>query len=277
MFLFEAHDFLEELKIHEPLIYSTCANSSQQASDDGLTRKIPKNIFSQCPSISVDNAIMEKTLNAIMVQMEGSWSDLGSWNSVWEHLPKDKDNNVLSGNIKAFDTSNSLIFSKNKLSVSFGIDNIVVIDTKDALLIANKDKIMDFKSITESIKETNQEEFESHVKVHRPWGYYESLDVGEGFQVKRLTVYPKQKLSVQKHKYRSEHWVVVSGEAQVLKNEETFTLKQNESTYIPSGCIHSLENKYSENLTIIEVQSGSYLGEDDIIRLEDRYGRIDNS
>ena len=275
MFLFEAQDILKELQIHTPLVYKTCMEAIQKSSQDDSYIRIPEEIFSQCPSMSIDYAVMEKTSNAIMIEMNGSWSDLGSWNSVWEHLPQDKNSNVLSGNIKAFDTSNSLIFSEDKLSVSIGLDSIIAINTKDALLIAHKDKLDEFKNITQALRETNQDEIESHVKVYRPWGHYEALDSGASFQVKRLTVYPNQKLSVQKHKHRSEHWVVVSGEAQVLKNEETFTLKQNESTYLPAGCIHSLENKSLENLIIIEVQSGSYLGEDDIIRLEDRYGRID--
>lgn len=277
MFLFEANDFLEELKRHSSLTYKICLEAIEKASQDGEYVRISESTFSKCRSMSIDYAVMEKTSKAIMVKMHGAWSDLGSWNSVWDHLPQDAAKNVLSGNVRAFDTSNSLIFSQDQLSVSIGLDSIIAINTKDALLIAHKDKLSDFKTVTEILRETHAVELETHVKVYRPWGHYESLDVGEGFQVKRLTVYPNQKLSVQKHKYRSEHWVVVFGEAQVLKDQETFTLHQNESTYIPSGCIHSLENNTAKNLTIIEVQTGSYLGEDDIIRFEDRYGREDNA
>jgi mannose-1-phosphate guanylyltransferase len=274
MFLFTAKDYINELKLHAPDIHKICKQSIIQSSKNSNFLQIPFEIFNICPSESIDYAVMEKTSNALMVRLHGSWNDLGTWSSVWEHLEKDENKNVVSENTYTFDTFNSLILADKKLVISAGLDNIIAVDTKDALLIADKKNLDFLKSYTKEAAELNNHIFDQHSKVFRPWGHFESLDSDIGFQVKRLTVYPSQKLSVQKHKYRSEHWVVVSGQATVLKDKETINLNPNESIYIPAGCIHSLENNTSQNIEIIEVQTGSYLGEDDIIRYEDRYGRI---
>ena len=217
---------------------------------------------------------MEKTEDSVVVPLEAEWNDVGSWSSLWDVADKDKNGNALKGDIKLLKTKNSIIHSDDKLVASIGLDNLVIVSTKDVVLVADKNYSQDVKSIVNKIKDETRYEWEFHKEVYRPWGKFCSVDCGEGYQVKRITVKPGAKLSLQKHYHRSEHWVVVSGKAKVTNGEDTFILLKNESTYIPVETIHSLENPYDEPLEIIEVQSGDYLGEDDIVRYEDIYGRM---
>jgi mannose-1-phosphate guanylyltransferase len=216
---------------------------------------------------------MEKTNSAVVIPLNVGWSDIGSWSSLWEISSKDKSGNSVTGDVMVHNSENCYVRSDNKLVALVGCNNMVIVDTKDALLVANKDTVQDTKLITKKLKIKERSECELHREVYRPWGKYDSIDNGAGYQVKRITVNPGAKLSLQKHKYRSEHWIVVSGIARVTKGDKIFLLKKNESTYIPLGEIHSLENPGEVNLELIEVQSGSYLGEDDIIRVKDIYGR----
>lgn len=275
IFLFKASTYLEELKKYRNDIYEACSIIMSNASHDLDFVRFKKKDFIDCPDESIDYAIMEKTLNAVMVPMNVGWSDIGSWSSVWLNSNKDKNENVIQGDAIAHDTKRSYLKTENKLLATVGIQDMIVISTKDSVLVAHKDNSEDLKLIVDDLKVKGRSEFEISREVFRPWGSYDLLDKGEGFQVKRLMVKPGHKLSLQKHNHRAEHWVVVSGLARVTRGNETFELSKNESTYIPIGVVHSLENAEDTPLEIIEVQSGSYLGEDDIVRLKDRYGRID--
>ena len=219
---------------------------------------------------------MEKTEDAVVVPLNAGWSDIGSWSSLWESSEKDKNGNATSGDVIIHKSSNSYLKTDDKLIVGIGIDNLVVVSTKDALLVSHKNSVQNVKKIVDQLKLAERKEAEHHREVYRPWGKYDSIDEGPGYQVKRITVKPGAKLSVQMHNFRAEHWVVVSGNAKVTNGDNTFLLAENESTYIPLGAIHALENPGKVPLEIIEIQSGSYLGEDDIVRFEDRYGRDSN-
>lgn len=275
MFLFKASRYLEELKQHRPDMYSCVKESVLKKEEDLDFIRIDKKSFESCPNESIDCAVMENTSEAVVVPMEADWSDIGSWQSLWESRPKDKNGNVTEGDTIIHNSTNSYIKSDGSLVVTIGVDNLLVVDTKDALLVANKKNIEEVKLITQKLKDSSRPEWESHLEVFRPWGKYNSIDKNKGYHVKRITVKPGAKLSVQKHNHRSEHWVVVSGEAFVTKGDETYNLSENESTYIPIGVVHSLENLGTSDLEIIEVQCGDYLGEDDIVRFEDIYGRKD--
>ena len=274
MFLFKASSYLEELEKHRPDIHSACMLAMQNVTVDRDFLRVDKIAFEGCPSDSIDFAVMEKTKEAVVVPMDASWSDIGSWASLWSASEKDSDGNSLTGDIIAFDTSNSLIRSDGKLIAALGVDDLIVVSTKDSLLIAHKDRVQDVKLITDKLTKDSRTEWESHREVYRPWGKYDSVDNGERYQAKRITVNPGAKLSVQMHHHRAEHWVVVSGTAKVTNGDKTFLLSENESTYIPIGTVHALENPGKVLLEIIEVQTGSYLGEDDIVRLGDLYGRV---
>ena len=273
MFLFKASRYLEELKKFCPEIYKACKAATEKTEFDLDFLRIDKEKFESSPSISIDYAVMEKTEDAVVIPMNAGWSDIGSWSSLWDVSEKDFNGNVTQGDVMLYDTTNSYIRSDKKLVTGVGLDNLVIISTKDALMVAHKESVQDVKRIVEELKSKSRTETKLHREVYRPWGKYDSIDNGERYQVKRITVKPGAKLSVQKHQYRSEHWVVVSGVAKVTNGDNTFLLHENESTYIPVGTIHSLENAEKINLEIIEVQSGSYLGEDDIIRFSDIYGR----
>ena len=273
MFLFKASRYLEELKNFRPDIYRACEASLDNAEADLDFLRVNKENFEACPSESIDYAVMEKTEDAIVVPMDAGWSDIGSWSSLWDVSRKDENGNSSHGDILLHDSNNSFIRSDGKLVAAVGIDDLVIVDTKDALLVAHRDAVDGVKLIVQQLKSKSRTEWESHREVHRPWGKYDSVDNGAGYQVKRITVKPGAKLSVQKHNHRAEHWVVVSGCARVTNGDNTFLVSENESTFIPLGVIHSLENPGSVALELIEVQSGSYLGEDDIIRFEDIYGR----
>jgi len=273
MFLFKASSYLNELQKLRPDIYSTCKSAMEKTSKDLNFFCVDKEIFESCPNESIDYAVMEKTDKAILFPMHIDWNDIGSWSSLWEISKKDENNNVSQGDVILLDSKNSYIHSDGRLVTAIGLDNVVIISTKDALMVSSKDSVQNVKKIVEELKINNREEWQFHREVFRPWGKFESVDKGKNYQVKRITVKPGAKLSVQMHHHRSEHWVVVSGTASVTKGDEVFILEENESTYIPPKVIHSLENTKDIDLEIIEVQSGEYLGEDDIVRFEDLYGR----
>ncbi len=274
MFLFKASRYLEELEKFRPNILSACRRSMAKVAKDLDFTRPDRESFLQCADESIDYAVMEKTEDAVVVLLDASWSDVGSYSALWEVCQQDEQHNVIKGDVIAHDTSNSYIHSQNKLVATLGVDNLVIIDTPDAVLIANKDKVQNVKNIVNELKAKQRSESTIHREVYRPWGKYDSVDNGERFQVKRITVNPGAKLSVQMHHHRAEHWIVVSGTAKITLDEKIFLLSENQSTYIPIGVVHALENPGKLPLEMIEVQSGSYLGEDDIVRFEDRYGRV---
>lgn len=275
IFLFQANTFLKELKKYRPDILKLCEKSLTDLTGDLDFLRVNKDHFDKISPESLDYAVMEKTSESVVIPMDAGWNDAGSWNALWEINEKDVNMNALKGDIFVHDTNNSLIHSDDKLIVCIGIRDLVIVSTKDALLISKKDLRDDTKKVLEKLKDENRSELDNSKEVFRPWGKYESVDQGNGYQVKRITVYPGGKLSLQKHRHRSEHWVVVHGRAKVTKNDETFELGENESVDIPVGAIHSLENPGEIDLQLIEIQSGPYLGEDDITRIEDIYGRKD--
>jgi mannose-1-phosphate guanylyltransferase len=230
--------------------------------------------FEACPEESIDYAVMEQTEHAVVVPMEAGWNDIGSWSSLWDVADKDGFGNAVSGDTLLLDTRNSFVKADDKLVALLGVDDLIVISTKDATLVAQKDRVQDAKVIVSELKRQGRSEWKLHREVYRPWGKYDSVDCGDRYQVKRITVKPGEKLSVQMHHHRAEHWVVVSGSAKVTNGDKTFILTENQSTYIPVGVVHALENPGKVPLEIIEVQSGSYLGEDDIVRFADVYGRV---
>ena len=275
MFLFKASRYLEELKKHRPDIYEACQLSMEGTSKDNDFLRVNESAFNGCPSDSIDYAVMEKTADAVVVPMDAGWSDIGSWSSLWDISEKDGNGNATCGDVMLHDSHNSYIRTDGKLVAAIGVDDLVIVSTKDVLVVAHKDSVQDVKAVAQQLKAESRTEWEHHREVYRPWGKYDAIDSGERYQAKRITVKPGAKLSVQKHQYRAEHWVVVSGSATVTNGDMTFLLAVNESTYIPVGVVHSLENKGSVPLEIIEIQTGSYLGEDDIIRLSDVYGRTE--
>ncbi|TAL64805.1 MAG: mannose-1-phosphate guanylyltransferase/mannose-6-phosphate isomerase [Legionella sp.] len=273
MFMFRASLYLEELKKYQEEIYTHCFKALKGMKQNREFTTIDRDAFMACPTDSIDYAVMEQTENAVVVPMNAGWSDIGSWAALWDSFEKNEQSNVQQGDVISLDTKDCFIRSDEKLVVTIGLDNIVVVDTKDAILVAAKDKVQDVKKVVEILKETGRSEAKLHREVYRPWGKYDSIDHGARYQVKRITVKPGEKLSIQMHHHRAEHWIVVSGTARVTNGDKTYLLTENQSTYIPLGVVHSLENPGKVPLEIIEVQSGSYLGEDDIIRFEDRYGR----
>ena len=276
MFLFKASRYLEELEKFRPDIYESCVASADKLESDLDFLRVNKEVFEKCPSESIDYAVMEKTVDAVVVPMDAGWSDIGSWSSLWDISVKNNDGNVTQGDVLLHNSKNCYVRSDDKLTAIIGADDLVVVDTKDALMVAHKDAVQDAKIIAQQLKANERSEWELHREVYRPWGKYDSIDNGDGYQVKRITVKPGAKLSVQMHHHRAEHWIVVSGTAKVTNGDKTFLLSENESTYIPVGVVHALENPGKVKLELIEVQSGSYLGEDDIVRFEDLYGRVEN-
>ena len=273
MFLFRASNYLEELKKFRPDILEQCKASVIEVKADLDFLRINKETFESCPAESVDYAVMEKTPHAVVVPMDAGWSDIGSWSSLWDISEKDSEGNSTHGDVILHNTQNSYVRTDNQLVAVIGVDDLVVVSTKDALMIAHKDSVQDVKIATETLKARARSEWKLSREVYRPWGKYDSTDIGERYQVKRITVKPGAKLSVQMHYHRAEHWVVVSGTARVQNGGKTFLLSENESTYVPIGTIHSLENPGKLELELIEIQTGTYLGEDDIVRFEDKYGR----
>lgn len=273
MFMLKVSSFLEELKQFEPEMYRYCEQAVSLAKQDLDFCRVDTSAFEKCPSNSIDYAVMEKTSNAVIIPLEAGWSDVGAWPAVWELLDKDNQGNAGHGDFVTHLSKNNYVHSANRLVTLLGVENLMVIETSDAILVADKDKAQEVKHIVDHLKSNDRSEATTHRKVYRPWGAYDSVDHGQRFQVKHITVKPGQKLSLQLHHHRSEHWVIVSGTAKVRIGDETKMVSENESVYIPIGTVHSLENPGKLPLELIEVQTGSYFGEDDIIRLEDRYGR----
>tara|TARA_B110000116_G_scaffold48429_1_gene40379 strand:- start:115 stop:1494 length:1380 start_codon:yes stop_codon:yes gene_type:complete len=274
MFLFRASSYIEELKKFRPDILEQCKASVMDVKADLDFLRINKETFESCPAESIDYAVMEKTSQAVVVSMDAGWSDIGSWSSLWDISEKDGDGNSTHGDVILHNTHNSYVKTDERLVAAIGVNDLVIVSTKDALMVAHKDSVQDVKIITANLKARSRREWELNHEVFRPWGKYDSIDSGDRYQVKRITVKPGAKLSVQMHHHRSEHWVVVSGTARVTNGESTFLLAENESTYIQAGIVHALENPGKVDLELIEVQTGLYLGEDDIVRFEDIYGRV---
>lgn len=273
MFMFKASVYLAELKQYRSEIYDAAKRAWEGSKQDLDFTRIDAASFAQSPSDSIDYAVMEHTKNGMVIPLDAGWNDVGSWLSVWQALPKDAHGNATRGDVLLRDTQNSFVHSENRFVALLGVENLVVIETSDAILVANKDTTQDVKKIVEDLKARNSSLTELHREVHRPWGSYDAIDQGSRYQVKRITVKPGAKLSVQMHHHRAEHWIVVSGTAKVLIGKEEQIISENQSVYIPIGEVHCLENPGKLDLELIEVQSGSYLGEDDIVRLEDRYNR----
>tara|TARA_B100000795_G_C22778740_1_gene431241 strand:- start:147 stop:1547 length:1401 start_codon:yes stop_codon:yes gene_type:complete len=272
IFLFKASVYLNELQKYEPEIYSACLKSCNSIKKDSDFIRIDNSYFDQCPSKSIDYAVLEKTNLGVVVPLDVNWSDIGSWSGLWDVKTKDKNENVVEGDVKLHNVNNSYIYSTNRLISAIDISDLVIIDTQDALLVSSK-KSESIKEFVNQLRQENRSEANSHRKVFRPWGYFDSVDYGENFQVKHIFVNPKSKLSLQKHQFRAEHWVVIKGKAKITCGEKIFELNENQSTYISKGEIHRLENETNTSLEIIEIQTGSYIGEDDIIRIEDDYKR----
>ncbi len=274
IFAFTASTYLTELEKFAPEVYLACQQAMKSAAADLDFLRVDKEAFANSPSISIDYAVMENTAKAKVVPLNAGWNDVGSWSALWDVSEKDSTGNAINGDVLLENTKGSYIYSENKLVAAIGVENLVIVDTDDATMVASREYAQDVKKIVERLKQEQRSQVSHHRKVYRPWGWYDSVDAGERFQVKRIQVKPGARLSVQKHHHRAEHWVVVKGTAEVLNGEDTLILNENESTYIPIGSIHSLYNPSEEHaLEIVEVQSGSYLGEDDIVRFEDNYGR----
>ncbi len=273
MFMFRASRYLEELKRYQPKMVVACQEAFASIVGDLDFQRLDEAAFAACPADSIDYAVMEKTDQAVVIPLAADWNDIGSWSALWDVQPHDADGNVLTGDVLTEATTNCYLHSSHRLIATVGVEDLVVVETADAVLVAHRDKVQDVKAIVEKLKQQQRNEALLHRRVNRPWGSYEGVDVGERFQVKRITVKAGASLSLQKHHHRAEHWIVVKGTAKVTCGENIKVLAENQSTYIPLGEVHRLENPGRIPLEIIEVQSGSYLGEDDIVRLDDDYGR----
>lgn len=273
MFLFKASVYLAKLKEFRPAILAACEEAISKSEPDLDFIRVNKEAFSACPSESIDYAVMEKTTDAAVVPLDAGWSDVGSWSSLWDISAKDPHQNVLHGEVFQHNSIGNYVFAETGIVATVGLQNTVIIQTKDAVLVAHKDQVQDVKNIVQQLKNAGRTEHHIHREVYRPWGKYDSIDSGHRYQVKRITVKPNEKLSMQMHHHRAEHWIVVHGTAKVTINKQEQMLTENQSIYIPIGAVHSLENPGKIPLELIEVQSGAYLGEDDIVRFSDRYGR----
>ena len=273
MFMFKRSIYLQELEKFAPEIVACCKNSLKDERQDHDFIRLINEEFIKCPELSIDYAVMEHTKSSVVVPLDANWNDVGSWESLMSSKLKDTEGNVVEGDVILDNVKNTFAYSSNRLVSAVGVSDLIIIDTSDALLVTSKEYSQNIKKIVAKLKDQNRPEAVNHRKVFRPWGYYDSLDVGDGFQAKRICVKPGEKISLQKHKHRSEHWVVVSGTAKITCGDKIYNLEKNQSTYIPKGEIHRLENQGTVDLEIIEVQTGDYLGEDDIIRLEDDYER----
>jgi mannose-1-phosphate guanylyltransferase/mannose-6-phosphate isomerase len=277
MFMFQARRYLEELERWAPAIATVCRAAFEAASEDLDFIRVDAKKFAECPSDSIDYAVMEKTGDAIVVPLDAGWSDVGSWSSLHEASEADAHGNVVRGDVMIEDSSGCYLYAESRLVAAVGLTDHVVVETKDAILVAPKARVSDVKKLVGKLKELGRYEHSLHREVFRPWGSYDSLENGQRFQVKLLKVKPGAQLSLQLHHHRAEHWIIVSGTARITRGDEVFLLEENQSTYIPLGTKHRIENPGKIPLHIIEVQSGSYLGEDDIVRFQDRYGREGSS
>ena len=275
MFMFRAQAYLDELQKFNPQMVAHCKKAAADMSEDIGFLRLDADAFAECEADSIDYAVMEKTGLACVVPMDAGWSDIGSWSSLWEQGEKDAHGNATRGDVLTADTENSIVHAENRLVATVGVSDLVIVETHDAVLVADKNKAQEVKQIVEKLALDSREEENFHRIVYRPWGSFDSVDEGEGYKVKRISVKPGARLSKQMHHHRAEHWVVVRGTARVFRDEEIFDLHENESVFIPLGTTHYLENPGEEPLDIIEVQSGTYLGEDDIVRFDDIYGRSD--
>jgi mannose-1-phosphate guanylyltransferase/mannose-6-phosphate isomerase len=273
IFLMRTRSWLEEIGRFRPDILDGCRAAMERGTEDSDFYRVYRPAFLGCPSDSIDYAVMEKTANAVVVPFSAGWSDVGAWSALWNVCPRNADGNVIQGDVITEDTHDALLYAQHRCLATVGIDDVIVVETADAVLVASMDRAQDVKNIVNVLKARKREECKVHRRVYRPWGSYEGIDSGSRFQVKRLTVKPGASLSLQMHHHRAEHWVVVKGAARVTCGESVFILHENESTYIPIGEKHRLENPGNIPLDIIEIQSGSYLGEDDIVRFEDVYDR----
>jgi len=276
MFMFKASILIDELTTHSPEIVTSVNDAVNNAEQDLDFIRLDKQAFESSPSDSIDYALMEKSDNVIVVPLDAQWNDIGSWSALHDIGTKDSNGNVIQGDVFTEETTNTYIHANHHMVATIGVQDLVIVDTPNATLIATKDKAQEVKKIVERLQQQDREEQFCHRKVYRPWGWYDSIEMGLHFQVKRLHVNPGAKLSLQMHHKRAEHWVVVSGTATAINGEDILTLTEGDSTYIPIDTIHGLENKTNEQLEIIEVQSGTYLGEDDIVRFEDIYGRVED-
>lgn len=273
MFLMSAKNYLRELQGLQPQILDACRAALAEARSDLDFLRVGRVAFESCPALSIDYAVMEHTQDAAVVPLDAGWSDMGSWSSLWNACSKDAVGNAARGDVISVSTEDTFAHAESRLVAMVGVKNLVVVETADAVLVAHQDAVQDIKKVVEQLKSQGRTEHLNHREVYRPWGMYDSIDQGPRYQVKRITVKPGGKLSVQMHHHRAEHWIVVSGTAKVTIGDQTQIITENQSTYIPLGQVHSLENPGVIPLELIEVQSGSYLGEDDIVRFEDRYGR----
>lgn len=280
LFMMRASVWLSAIGKCRADILTACQVAWDQGSADGDFLRVDKQAFAQCPSDSIDYAVMERIARqdgglpaGVVIPLTAGWSDIGAWSSLWQVLPKDGAGNVTKGDVLLNDCKNTLAISESRLVTCVGIENVIVVETPDAVLVVHKDKTQDVKLVVDMLKQQGRSEGKLHRKVFRPWGWYDGIDVGERFQVKRIVVKPGAALSLQMHHHRAEHWVVVRGTARVTRNKDVYLVSENESTYIPLGTSHRLENPGCVPLEMIEIQSGSYLGEDDIVRFEDIYGR----
>ena len=279
IFLVRASVWLDAIATFRKDIFAACERSYRQGRRDGAFMRVEPQVFEACPSDSIDYAVMERitsepgTLQAVVVRLEAGWSDVGAWDALWQIEEKDAAGNATAGDVHLADTRNALVLAQHRLVACVGMEDVVVVETPDAVMVARKDKAQAVGKLVSELKAAGRVETLAHRKVQRPWGSYDGIEKGERFQVKRIVVEPGAALSLQLHYHRAEHWIVVRGTARVTRGEETFLLTENESTYIPPGTKHRLENPGKLPLEIIEVQSGAYLGEDDIVRFEDAYGR----
>jgi mannose-1-phosphate guanylyltransferase/mannose-6-phosphate isomerase len=273
MFVFKAARYLAELGAFAPDILEASTAAYRAAKTDLDFVRIDKVAFQACRSESIDYAVMEKTRDAVVLPLDAGWSDVGSWSSLFDALPSDENGNVLQGDVLVHDTHDCFVHSTSRLVAAVGMDDHIIVETKDAILVAPKDRVQDVKELVAKLKKAGRPESAWHREVFRPWGSFDSIDQGDRFQVKRLTLKPGGVLSLQMHHHRAEHWIVVQGTARVTCGDKSFLLSENESTYVPVGATHRIENPGKVALHIVEVQSGTYLGEDDIVRYEDNYGR----
>ena len=273
IFAVKASVWLDAIGEFRPDIFKACERAYRQGKRDGAFYRVDPAAFAECPSDSIDYAVMEKTTHAMVVRLDAGWSDVGAWDALWDIEAKNADGNVIHGDVHAADTRNALLIAQHRLLACVGLEDVVVVETADAVMVAHKDKAQAIGPLVAKLKAAGRAETLAHRKVHRPWGSYDGIESGERFQVKRIVVDPGASLSLQMHYHRAEHWIVVRGTARVTRGDETYLLTENESTYIPPGTRHRLENPGKLPLELIEVQSGAYLGEDDIVRFDDVYGR----
>jgi mannose-1-phosphate guanylyltransferase/mannose-6-phosphate isomerase len=273
MFMFTAQAFLQSLCRCQPAMAAACLEAMSGAEYDMDFVRPSADAFARCPSDSIDYAVMEQTPDGVVVSLDCDWSDIGAWSALWEAGDQDEDGNVVQGDVIVDNTQRSYVRSQSRLVTTTGVVDLVIVETVDAVLVADRHSVQDVKHIVNALKAAGRSEADTHQRVFRPWGSYQSLISGDGFQVKRITVNPGQQLSLQMHHHRAEHWVVLHGTADVVNGDQTLRLKEDQSTYIPVGTKHRLSNPGESTLELIEVQSGTYLGEDDIVRFEDVYGR----